>query len=59
MSELQDLFNEAGSVAVSEWNAYDLALFKVVAELVYEIERLRTEIKSLERVLHSRTDHLA
>lgn len=38
---------------------YDRVLFRLVSMLVDEVEHLRGGVESLERTLHSRTDHLA
>ncbi len=37
---------------------YDLAVFRVLSGLVDEVERLRGELETTNRVLQSRTEHL-
>lgn len=39
--------------------AYDRLLFHVIESLVDEVERLKAENAGLQRVIQSRTDHLA
>ncbi len=56
MSELQDKMDAVG------WNSIDEnqrhLVFTWMLEATSEIERLKEEVKSLTRVLNSRTEHL-